>query len=45
MWGEVLPAFLFPRGIDAQVALVAASGVTAIFIGIRQLRRRRLPWL
>jgi hypothetical protein len=45
MWGAVLPAFLFPHGIDAQVALVAASGVTAIFIGIRQFRRRRLPWL
>ena len=36
---------VFPHGIDWQVALVAASGATAIFIGVRQLRRRRNPWL
>jgi DnaJ domain len=41
----LLPAFVFPQGIDWQVALVAASGATAIFIGVRQLRRRRNPWL
>lgn len=43
MWGDALPAFLFPHGIDAQVALVAASGITAVFIGVRQLRRHGHP--
>lgn len=41
----LLPALLFPHGMDWQVALVAASGATAVFIGVRQLRRRRNPWL
>jgi hypothetical protein len=43
MWGRLLPGFMFPYGIDWQVALVAASGITAIFIGVRQLRRRQSP--
>jgi hypothetical protein len=36
-----MPAFALPHGLDWQVALVAASGAAAIFIGVRQLRRRR----
>jgi hypothetical protein len=43
VWGEPLPEFMFPHGIDGQAALVAASGITAIFIGVRQLRRHESP--
>jgi hypothetical protein len=34
-----------PYGVDWQAALGAASGVSAIFIGVRQLRRRGRPLL
>jgi hypothetical protein len=40
-----LVALVFPYGIDWQAALGAASGLSAIFIGVRQLRREGRPLL
>jgi DnaJ domain len=38
-------AFMLPYGFDWQAALGVASGVSAIFIGVRQLKRRGRPLL
>jgi len=42
---SLLFALAFPHGVNWQGALGAASGVSAIFIGVRQLKRRGRPLL